>query len=359
MKKMQVGVIGFGQMHITTLVDSFLAMPEQFSFMGYADTVTSLVPISTQGGTHLAVRKKIEEKCAPIRAYESIGQLLDDRPDLVIVATETSFHCSVICDALKRGIHVIVEKPMAMTFAEARQMVEAAQASGAVFIINWPTAWFPPFRLIGELGFSGMIGRILRFSYTNAESLGPFSYGQNLTEEEKLHEWWYHRQYGGGGMMDYIGYGCNLSRWMVGEKATSAFCLGSNLTTPFADIEDHATVILEFPHARGLVEGTWATYASGGIPTGPVLYGETGTLVTDRYGSNVAYYNERHQKTPPQIFEPKPFPEGRENLAKEFLHALKTGETHPMLSPALNLDAMAAMDAALRSAQSGKMEKTF
>ena len=132
-----------------------------------------------------------------------------------------------------------------------------------------------------------------------------------------------------------------------------------NQEVEFADIEDHATVILEFPHARGLVEGTWATYASGGIPTGPVLYGETGTLVTDRYGSNVAYYNERHQKTPPQIFEPKPFPEGRETLAKEFLHALKTGETHPMLSPALNLDAMAAMDAALRSAKSGKMEKTF
>ena len=356
MDKIKVGIIGFGQMHITTMVDSFLAMPETFTFMGWADTKTPLKPISEQPGTHPAVRKKIEEKCAPIKAYPSIDALLDDKPDLVIVATETSFHCEVICDALRRGIHVIVEKPMAMTFEEARQMVETARAHHVVFMINWPTAWFPPFRLIGELGFSGLIGRILRFSYTNAESLGPFSYGQTLTDEEKLQEWWYQRQYGGGGVMDYIGYGCNLSRWMLGEKATAAFCLASNLTSPFADIDDHATVILEFPHARGLVEGTWATYASGKIPTGPVLYGETGTLVTDRRGTNVAYYNERHQKTPPQLFDPKPLPEGRDTLAREFLHALRTGEMHQMLSPEMNLDAMAAMDAALRSAVSGKKE---
>lgn len=356
MTKYRVGVIGFGQMHITTMVESFLKMPETFEFMGYADTKTDLVPLSSQGGTHPAVRAAIEKKCAPIKPYDTITGLLNDKPDLVIVASETSFHCEIICDALNRGIHVIVEKPMAMTYNEAMMMCYAAQKSGAVFIINWPTAWFPPFRLIGELGFSGIIGQVQRFSYTNAESLGPFSYGQNLTDEEKLHEWWYQRKYGGGGVMDYIGYGCNLSRWMLGEKATSAFCMATNIACQFADVEDHATVVLKFPHARALVEGTWATFASGHIPTGPILYGETGTLVTDRRGTNVALYDERHQHTEPKIFEPKPFEEGRSNLAEEFLYALKTGDMHPMLSPALNLDAMAAMDAALRSCETGKME---
>ena len=356
MKKYQVGVIGFGQMHITTMVNSFLQMPETFEFMGYADTKTDLVSICEKNSTHPKVLATIAEKCAPIKPYASIEDLLNDKPDLVIVATETSFHCEVICDALNRGIHVIVEKPMAMTYNEAAMMCHAAKKNNAVFIVNWPTAWFPPFRLIGELGFSGIIGDVQRFSYTNAESLGPFSYGQDLTEEEMMHEWWYHKRYGGGGVMDYIGYGCNLSRWMLGEKATGAFCMATNIRAQFADIEDHATVVLKFPHARALVEGTWATYASGKIPTGPILYGEKGTLVTDRYGTNVALYTERHQKTPPQIFEPKPFEEGRQDLAHEFLHALKTGEVHPMLSPALNLDAMAAMDAAIRSIESGKME---
>ncbi len=356
MKKYRIGIIGFGQMHIQGLVNSFLAKPDTFEFMGCADTVTDLDPISDQPDTHPAVRRTVETKCAPLKGYASVADLLNDKPDLVLVASETSAHCSIICDALNRGIHVIVEKPMAMSYSEAQQMCYAAKKSGCVFIINWPTAWFPPFRLIGELGFSGIIGEVQRFSYTNAESLGPFSYGQTLTDEEKLHEWWYHRRYGGGGVMDYIVYGCNLSRWMLGEKASAAFCMATNITCPYADIEDHATVVLKYPHARALVEGTWATFSSGGIPSGPILYGERGTLVTDRKGTNVALYDARFLQAPAKIFEAEPFPEGRANLAEEFLYALKTGDMHPLLSPWLNLDAMAAMDAALRSCESGKME---
>lgn len=357
MKKYRIGVIGFGQMHITSMVDSFLKMPETFEFMGYADTVTDLVPISTQDFTHPHVRSVIEQKCVGARPYDTITDLLNDKPDLVIVASETSFHCEIICDALNRGIHVIVEKPLSMTYSEAAQMAYAAKKSGAVFMTNWPTAWFRHFRLIGELGFSGIIGDLQRFTYTNAESLGPFSYGQSLTDEEKLHEWWYQRRYGGGAVMDYIGYGCNMSRWMLGEKATAAFCMATNASSPFADIEDHATVVLKFPHARALVEGTWATFAAGNVPSGPILYGDKGTLVTDRYGSTVSLFTERHQHAPTKIYEADPLPEGRSNLAEEFLYALKTGgDMHPILSPEINLDAMAAADAAFRSCDSGKLE---
>ena len=211
--------------------------------------------------------------------------------------------------------------------------------------------------MIGELGFSGIIGDLQRFTYTNAESMGPFSYGQSLTDEEKMHEWWYHRRYGGGAAMDYLGYGCSMSRWMLGEKATAAFCMASNIACPFSEVDDHATAVISFPHARALVEGTWATYSAGHVPSGPILYGSAGTLITDRWDSKVYLYNERHQKTAARIFEASPLPEGRSNLAEEFLYAVENGgEVHPMLSPDINLDAMAAMDAALRSIESGKLE---
>lgn len=359
MEKIKVGVLGFGQMHIKTMVDSFLAMPEKYTFMGFADTVLpDLKPFSTQRSTRIDNRKTIMEKCAPIPEFESVDALLDAKPDLVIVATETSSHCDVICNALNRGIHVIVEKPMAMSAEEARKMADAAKANNCVFMVNWPTAWRPAYRLMAKMAHEGVIGKVLRCFFTNGESLGPFSYGQNLSVEEKMQEWWYHGQYGGGAAMDYIGYGCNLSRYFIGERATDAFCMAVNLNTPYAQVDDHATVVLKFPSAQALVEGTWATYAGGKLADGPVLFGEKGTLAITPDMTGVELYDQRHQAEPPKVFTADPLPEDRKDLAHEFLYALaNNGEVNPMLSPEINVEAMCAADAALRSMKSGKLEK--
>ena len=144
--------------------------------------------------------------------------------------------------------------------------------------------------------------------------------------------------------------------WLLGEKASGAFCMSTNIAAPFADIEDHATVVLKFPHARALVEGTWATWSAGNVPSGPILYGEKGTLVADRFNNQVLLFTERHKQEPTRVYEAPSIEAGRSNLAEEFLHAVETGEMHPMLSPEINMDAMAACEAALRSCESGKLE---
>lgn len=359
MAKIRVGVLGFGQMHINTMVESFLAMPEKYEFMGFADTVLpDLKPFSTQRSTRNFNRENIREKCAPIPEFESVDALLAAKPDLVIVATETSSHCEVICKALDAGVHVIVEKPMCMSAEEARKMAEAAKKNDRIFIINWPTAWRPAYRLMEKMAREGAIGRIMRCFFSNGESLGPFSYGQNLSVEEKMQEWWYHPQYGGGAAMDYIGYGCNLTRYFIGEKAEEAFCMAVNLNTPYANVDDHATVVLKFPGAQAVVEGTWATYAGGKMSDGPMLFGEKGTLAITPDMKAVALYDQRHQSVPPKLFPADPLPADRCNLATEFLYALShNGEVHPMLSPEINVEAMCAADAALRSMKSGKLEK--
>ena len=57
------------------------------------------------------------------------------------------------------------------------------------------------------------------------------------------------------------------------------------------------------------------------------------------------------------IYTPDPLPEGRSNVAEEFIHHLATGEPlHPTLQPGLNVEVMAILDAGVRSASSGKIE---
>lgn len=355
LKKFRIGVIGFAQMHITTLISSFQTMPDRFEFIGLCDLPTDLGPVSEQGGTRLGTRNNVLRLCPDAPVYEDYRDLIAAKPDLMLVTTENSRHAEVVCAALNEGIHVILEKPMAMSLAEARRMVAAARLHNALFMINWPTSWFTPFRTAHRLVQEGVVGRVLRFAYCNT-SLGPFSYGQTLTDEEKTHEWWYHRALGGGSPMDYLGYGCILSRWFLGKKAIAAFAEARNFTSEYSDVDDHSTLILRFEDTQALIEGTWSTFSAGGLPNGPIIYGTEGTLVVDRMNNTISLYSERGTSKPTRVFEPDPLPEGREDLPGEFLHALETGEMHPTLSPELNLEATAAVDAALRSIASGKME---
>jgi hypothetical protein len=71
----------------------------------------------------------------------------------------------------------------------------------------------------------------------------------------------------------------------------------------------------------------------------------------------VEVYKTRHSETPDRIVPADPLPAGRENLGRETLRHLDTGEPlFPMLDLPLNLAAMSILDAGFRSARSGKME---
>ena len=354
-KKIRLGIVGFAHMHITQMVDSFLAKPDVFEWVGCADLPPKVAPISSESGTRKRNIENITSRCG-MTLSQDYHDVIAMKPDIIIVTCENALHPAVVCEILSHGIHVVLEKPMALNYADALNMVRTANEHGVKLIVNWPTTWDPSFRTAYRLMQEGHIGRVIKFHYRNMESLGPFSYGQHMTHEEMNAEWWYQSEMGGGAMADYLGYGCNLSRWFLGQRPQAAFAVKETFFTDFADTEDYSAMTICYPGAIALLEGTWATFASGQVPAGPVLFGEKGTIVTDRLSGKVNVYTQRHQKTPTMVVEADPMPEGRENLANEVLHYLKTGELHPTLDYAVNLDAVACVDAAYRSVKSKKME---
>ena len=124
-------------------------------------------------------------------------------------------------------------------------------------------------------------------------------------------------------------------------------------------------IAVRFPTALAILEGTWTTRDTG-VPTGPIVYGERGTLVLrghegpdGRYLEFVEVYTSGRQRPgDPDRTEPgDPLPKGRATLAEEFIHHLETGEPlHLILSVEHNLAAMAILDAGLRSCHTGKLE---
>ena len=353
--KIRAAVIGLAHVHAPSIVEEF-TKTGAVEWTGLADLPANRAPLSSQPGTRLANIVEIKRLTGLKAEHDDYRKLLDDQKiELAICCAENARHGALISDLLSRGIHVVVEKPMATSMADALAMADAARRGKAKLIVNWPSTWSPSIRLAHKTVADGVIGKPLRFHYRNSSSLGPFSYGQSLSDEEKGAEWWYDASMGGGAFWDYCCYGACLSSWLIGKTPESATALRANFGSPFGDAEDYAAIFVRYDDAVSILEGSWVTLSSG-VPAGPVVHGTEGTLVTMQ--DCVQIFRERYGADPSEIIKTAPLPVGRTNIGEETVSHLRGGEAlHPTLDLPVNLRAMNILDAAYRSSVSGKLEQ--
>ena len=358
-KTYRVGVIGFAHMHVNHLIDVFDDHPS-VEWVACADTVPDIEPRSAKPSTRRANVTRAQEKTGIPKVYDDYHTMLDNEAfDIVIFCPENAKHGEVGEAIANHGIHMLTEKPMAASLSGALRMVRAARANDVELMVNWPTTWRPSIRAMKALIDDGVIGDLWEVKWRNGPSMGPLAYNKGadiLTDAEKGSEWWHHDAPGGGALLDYCCYGACLSRWYVGEAAQAAVAVKANMTSHYGDADDNAVITVRFPTTLAILEGTWTTYHSG-VPTGPIAYGTRGTLVHTRAGVEVYTTRSYELGNPDRVVEGDPLPEGRTNEAEAFIHHLETGEPlHTTLDPQFNLEAMAILDAGIRSAASGEME---
>lgn len=353
MKRYRLGIIGFAHMHINELTDGFAALPN-VEWVACADTKPAVPSISMDKLTRGWNLRRAVEKLGIPKVYDDYREMLAaERFDIVIFCPENARHGEVAEAIAAHGAHMITEKPMAASLSDGLRMARAARGAGVSLLINWPTTWSPAVRKAMELARAGAVGEIWELKWRNGASLGPMTYGDGMTDQEKGAEWWHQSAPGGGALLDYCCYGACLSTWLFGN-AVAAQGMKANLRSPYGDAEDNAVITVRYPKSLAILEGTWSTFHSG-VPTGPIFYGSEGTIVVNR--GKVQVYRDRKSAEPTEVCEGDPLPAGRESFAREMLHHLETGEPlHPTLDLPLNLAAMAVLDAGIRSAASGKLE---
>jgi len=352
-KVWKVGVLGFAHMHINSLIDDFNNIPG-VEWVACADTKPSVKSISEQGETRTANVKRALEVTKIPKYYECYEEMLEkEKFDIIVSCPENAKHGEVAEKIAEKGIHMLFEKPMSATYNDALRMTKAAGFHNIELAINWPSTWWAGVRKAQELVENGAIGRSLKFFYRNSASLGPLEYGQTLTPYEKSKEWWHRESDGGGAMLDYCCYGSCLSRWFMGKPAVAANGMKANLNSIYGDADDNGIIMVRFPDGLATIEGSWTTVHTG-INSGPVVFGEKGTLICE--GNRVLIFGNRYGE-PTEIHEAEPIPAHRNNPAKEFINHLETQEPlHITMQPEFNLEAMAILDAGIRSAKSGKLE---
>ncbi len=363
-KKYRVGIIGFAHMHINN-VSALYAQHNKVELVACADTKPDKPELREAPYTRAWNLKNALENIGFPKAYDDYHEMLEkEKFDIIICCSENAKHPEVVEACAEAGINVCVEKPMAMSLSDALRMVRACTSAGTEMIVNWPLTWSPSARKAKSLIDEGVIGRVLEVKWRGGHT-GPLGKGAThagvsktadlMTGEEKAATWWHQSKAGGGAMLDFCCYGAMVSRWYIGEPGISAMGMRANLDSQYGDADDNGVIIARFSNAIGLFEGTWTTYDHGTI-TGPIVFGTDGTLVVQSIEGRpvVRVISGDGNST---IYESESLPEGRQNVAEEFIHHLDTGEPlHPTLEMMFNLEVMAILDAGVRSAISGKME---
>lgn len=146
------------------------------------------------------------------RAYASVEQLCADGDvDIVYVATPHQFHAAHARQAFAAGKHALVEKPMAVTLAECKSMIDAAQAAKRHLIVGHSHSYDAPIRRTRELIASGTYGRlhmITAFNFTD------FLYRPRRPEELDTAR-------GGGAVYNQAAHHADIVRFLAGGRAKS------------------------------------------------------------------------------------------------------------------------------------------
>ena len=362
-KTYRVGIVGVGHVHVHNVALIYKRHP-RVELVACADTPPAVPEIREAPYSRAWNLKYLVNDVGIPRRYDDYERMLEqERLDIVICNSENAQHPSVVEVCARHGAHVCVEKPMASGLSDALHMARTARAAGTKILIHWYMPFAAAMRKAKALLDQGAIGDVLQLNMRAAHA-GPLAPGVRhpgpniecapMSGQELGATWWYQKAAGGGATIDFCSYGAILARWLIGQKAISATGMCANLNSPWGDVDDNGAIVARFPNALGVFEGSWTTQDRG-RSGGPVIYGTSGTMLVE--GSDrpvVRVFTNQGNATE---YEAEPLPPGRTTVAEEFIHHLETGEPlHLTLDVEFNLDAMATVDAGLRSAQSGKTE---
>jgi len=252
--------------------------------------------------------------------------------------------------ACERGLHCLVEKPMAARIEGADRMLAASKANHVRLVINWPFAWWPQLQHAIRLTQSGEIGQLWQVKYRAAHE-GPIELGCS----EFFCEWLYDEELNGAGaLMDYCCYGAVLAQVMLG---TPSSVTGVKLNTglkPDLTLEDNAIFVLSYPNALATTEASWNQIGKMTAYT-TVFYGSTGTLLVEpREDGAVIKATAEHPDGVP--LDVPGIPPELETASSHFLHLIENPDAavHPLCEAQNCRDAQEILEAGMIAAQEEK-----
>ena len=178
--------------------------------------------------------KESAEKCnCP---YYTNYKQIDTQLDAVLLNLPHFLHCEVTCYFLEKGIHVLVEKPMANTVEECDKMIETAKKSGAKLAVGHLQRFSGPNMAIKQIYDEGTYGKLAMTIDNNNTFYFP----------ETRPRWFLSKEKSGGGISrNYGAHSLDKLFYIIGNDVEEFLSFYGNIHNDF-DVDGHAQFLLRF-----------------------------------------------------------------------------------------------------------------
>jgi predicted dehydrogenase len=188
--------------------------------------------------------------------YTDLEAMFDAiKPEAVSTFGATNEHLMIVRASAPRQIHVMLEKPLATTLKDAREIDSLARAHSIHVLTNYETSWYNSNQYIKKLVEGDELGEI-RKVMVNSGHQGPKEIGVSKEFLEILID---PEKNGAGSLMDFGCYGANLMTWLLeGEKPLSVTAVThQNKPEIYKEVDDEATIILQYEKAQAVIQASW------------------------------------------------------------------------------------------------------
>jgi Predicted dehydrogenases and related proteins len=200
----KIAILSFAHHHGEAYISNLRSM-EGVELLGVADD-------DPMRGQTIAAQNKAQY-------FHTYEDLLEAKPEGVIICTENNRHRPFVEMAASRGIHILCEKPLATTLEDTRAIVEACEKAGVLLMAAFPMRFSAPLLEIKTRLDNGDFGDVYCFNATNQGEL-PTKHRAWFVDPELA---------GGGAIMDHTVHLVDIMRWFTGSEVESMYARSNKI----------------------------------------------------------------------------------------------------------------------------------
>jgi len=261
---LRVGIVGLVHGHVEGFLEHSRHSPE-IEIVGIAEPDRALA-------SKYAIRYGFDQHLL----FTDLDEMLEKtRPQAVLVYTNTYDHRRVVETCARHGIHVMMEKPLAVSMDDALAIEKAARIGKIQVLVNYETTWYPSNRAAYDLVHEKALGNIRKVVIHDGHS-GP----KEINVAPEFLSWLTDPKLNGGGaLFDFGCYGADLMTWLMdGQRPETVTAVTQQIKPEiYAVVDDEATIILTYPKAQAIVQASWNwPFDRKDLE----VYGKTGYVIT-------------------------------------------------------------------------------
>ncbi|HZS56203.1 MAG TPA: Gfo/Idh/MocA family oxidoreductase [Bryobacteraceae bacterium] len=240
----RLGVVGLVHGHVTGFFGQALKRPE-VRVVGIAEPSRELFDKYSR-------KYDLSDKLY----FSSLEQMLSvARPDAVVLYTNTFDHRHAVEICAKNHIPVMMEKPLAVSYADALAMSSAAAAGHIHVLVNYETTWYASNKAAYDLLRQGDLGVLKKLVFRDGHQ-GP----REIGVQPEFFDWLTNPKLdGAGALYDFGCYGADLATWIMNGQAPSSVTAVTLQIKPdiYPRVDDEADVVLTYPKAVAILQPSW------------------------------------------------------------------------------------------------------